>query len=116
MLYAITSGSEGLYRKTLPADKLNDSINTLTSTFPGIKIGTADSYTSFVDGSADAVIQNKNTKILLVNGFPYWQGQKNDNATHSFFDDVALALGHIQHTAGSTDSIEFMVGETGTSS
>lgn len=52
-------------------------------------------------------------RISLANGFPYWQGQKIENATASFFDDIAQALQIVQTVSGSTDKIEFIVGETG---
>ncbi|KAI9827449.1 MAG: hypothetical protein M1832_004798 [Thelocarpon impressellum] len=114
-VYAVTVGSEALYRKSLTGDQLNKFIEETSKVVPKIKVGTADSWTSFVadSGLGDAVIKNSNTKILLVNGFPYWQGRRIDNATRTLFDSMGQAWSHIQGLSGSTDAIELMVGETG---
>ena len=114
LVYAVTVGSEALYRKSLTADAINTHINEVKQIVPKIKVGTADSYTSYTDGSADPIIKNPNVEIMLANGFPYWQGQKIENATASFFDDMAQALQRVQTVSGSNTKIEFMVGETGT--
>ena len=46
----------------------------------------------------------------LANGFAYWQYQDIDNATKTYFDDMAAALGHVQDVTGSLDKIHFMNG------
>jgi glucan 1,3-beta-glucosidase len=56
-VYAITVGSEALYRKSLTADALLSKIQNMSSTFPNIKIGTADSWNKFQDGTADPIIK-----------------------------------------------------------
>lgn len=77
------------------------------------KVGTADSWNKYQDGTADALIAG-GVDILLCNAFSYWQGQAADNATASFFDDVMQAFGHIQKVAGGADKApELWVGETG---
>lgn len=49
----------------------------------------------------------------LANGFSYWQAQDISNATATYFDDMAQAVGHIQQVAGSIDAVHVMTGETG---
>jgi len=56
-VYAITVGSEALYRKSLTADALLSKIQNMSSTFPNIKVGTADSWNKFQDGTADPIIK-----------------------------------------------------------
>lgn len=111
-VYAITVGSETLYRGNFTGEQLLAKINDVKSSLPGFKVGTADSWNKYQDGTADAVIKG-GVDILLCNGFSYWQGQSIDNATASYFDDMMQAFGHIQSVAGSLDKIELWTGETG---
>ncbi|KAH0255788.1 putative glucan 1,3-beta-glucosidase, partial [Aureobasidium melanogenum] len=112
-VYGVTVGSETLYRKTFDGPQLLEKINDVKSVLPqGIKVGTADSWNKFADGTADAVIKG-GVDFLLANGFAYWQGSPISNATYTFFDDIQQALGHIQGVSGSLNAIEFWVGETG---
>lgn len=55
-VYAITVGSEALYRGTLKAPDLLTKINDIKATFPSIKVGTADSWNKYADGTADPLI------------------------------------------------------------
>lgn len=55
-VYAITVGSETLYRKTFTGPQLLGFINQVKGMFPSIKVGTADSWNKFADGTADAVV------------------------------------------------------------
>ncbi|OTB02903.1 glycoside hydrolase family 17 protein [Hypoxylon sp. CI-4A] len=113
-VYGITVGSESLYRGNFTGPELLEKIEDVKSAVGGgVKIGTADSWNKFADGTADAVIRSDSVDILLTNAFSYWQGQTLSNATGSFYDDVFQAFGHIQETAGGTDKIELWVGETG---
>ena len=57
VVYAITVGSEALYRGSLTAQALLSKIQDMQSTFPSMKIGTADSWNKFQDGTADPIIQ-----------------------------------------------------------
>ena len=77
LVYAVTVGSETQYRHSLPpsnppavtidANTLNGFINNITQLVPNsVKVGTADSYTSYVAGLMDPIIQNSNVKILSV--------------------------------------------------
>ena len=56
-VYAITVGSETLYRGTFTGPQLLAKTNQVKQMFPNTLIGTADSYNKFSDGTADAVIQ-----------------------------------------------------------
>lgn len=138
-VYAITVGSESLYRGNFTGEELATKIQDVRSAVgKGFKVGTADSWNKYADGTADAVITSGAADILLCNAFSYWQGQvlryanlpnlptynhmisvpfftnnQHSNATGSFYDDIYQAFGHIQEKAGSTDKIELWVGETG---
>jgi len=113
-VYAITVGSETLYRGNFTGEQLLEKIQDVKTALNGdFKVGTADSWNKYMDGTADAVIKG-GADILLCNAFSYWQGQELSNATHSFFDDIMQAFGHIQDVAGSaSDGPELWVGETG---
>lgn len=112
-VYAVTVGSETLYRGNFTGQQLMDKINQVKAVLPdGTKMGTADSWNKFADGTADPLIKG-GVDILLANGFSYWQASPADNASHVFFDDMMQALGHIQEVAGSLDAIEFWSGESG---
>ncbi|KAK5091080.1 glycoside hydrolase 3 protein [Lithohypha guttulata] len=111
-LFGITVGSEGLYRGTYSEGELVSWIDDMKKTFPNTKIGTADSWSSWNNGSMDAVIRGP-IDLALANGFPYWQYQDISNATKTYFEAMAQALAHIQEVSGSLDRIHFMNGETG---
>ncbi|KAI5275788.1 putative glucan 1,3-beta-glucosidase [Aureobasidium subglaciale] len=112
-VYGVTVGSETMYRKTFTGSQLLEKINDVKSVLPqGVKVGTADSWNKYADGTADAVIKG-GVEFLLANGFAYWQAMPISNATKTFFDDVQQALGRIQSVLGSANAIEFWVGETG---
>jgi len=55
-LYGITVGSEGIYRGTYQTSDLVGWILDMTSSFPGVAIGTADSWNSWQNGTMDTVI------------------------------------------------------------
>jgi len=121
-IYAYTVGSETLYRHEqsastgLTAQELLDNINDFKSAAKAAgltqKVGTADSWNKFQDGTADPLITG-GVDLLLVNAFGYWQSQDISNASATYLDDLQQAYGHIQDTAGSTTSIELWNGETG---
>jgi glucan 1,3-beta-glucosidase len=115
-VYAVTVGSETMYRGNFTGATLLSKIKDVKSQLAnanvgGIKIGTADSWNKYQDGTADPLI--KEVDILLCNGFSYWQGQTIQNATKSVFDDMMQAFGHIQSVSGSLTKPELWVGETG---
>jgi len=55
-LFGITVGSEGMYRGTYDADSLLEWISDMKDTFPFAKIGTADSWNCWNNGSMDSII------------------------------------------------------------
>jgi len=111
-LYGITVGSEGIYRGTYSAEDLVGWISDMQNTFQDVTIGSADSWSSWANGSMDSVLTS-GIKLVLANGFAYWQYQELSNATKTYFDDMAQALGHVQDITGSLDTVHFMNGETG---
>jgi glucan 1,3-beta-glucosidase len=52
------------------------------------------------------------TCASLANGFAYWQYQDINNATKTYFDDMAQALNHVQTVTGGLDKVHFMNGGT----
>jgi len=112
-VYAVTVGSEVLYRGSLTAEQLLADINEVKSILPNTRIGTADSWNKYADGTADPLIKG-GVDLFLANAFSYWQGEEvGAGAEYGFFDDIQQALGHIQETAGSLNATEFWIGETG---
>ncbi|KAF2748101.1 glycoside hydrolase family 17 protein [Sporormia fimetaria CBS 119925] len=111
-IYAVTVGSETLYRGNFTGAELNDKIVEVKNELPGIKVGTADSWNKYYDGTADALI--KSADILLVNAFAFWQGASKDNATQVYLDDMYKAVTHIEKVAGGHNKKpEIWNGETG---
>lgn len=100
------------------------------------RVGTADSWNKFQDGTADPLLSGQcdgvkpvtGVKFLyghlsshgqslltcqrLVNAFGYWQGQNINNATATYLDDLQQAIGQIQKSAG-LNTVEIWNGETG---
>lgn len=112
VVYAITVGSEAMYRGNFTGEQLLEKINEVQDLFPGITIGTADSWNKFTDGTADPLIR-AGVKLFLVNAFAYWQGEEIANATSTYFDDIMQAFIHIQGISGSITTPELWNGETG---
>ncbi|KAI1077002.1 glycoside hydrolase family 17 protein [Whalleya microplaca] len=112
-VHAVTVGSESMYRGNFTGAQLAEKIKDVKSAVgKDVKVGTADSWNKYADGTADAVVTG-GADILLTNAFSYWQGQVLSNATGSFYDDIYQAFGRIQEKAGGTDKVELWVGETG---
>jgi len=114
-IYAVTVGSETLYRKNFTGEQLLDKMNTVKKLInnPKIKVGTADTWSKYADGTADAVIRSR-PDILLANAFGFWQGESIENATHQYLDDIMQAYQHISSVVGGTANMpEVWTGETG---
>ncbi|KAI5369634.1 Putative glycoside hydrolase family 17, glycoside hydrolase superfamily [Septoria linicola] len=113
-VYAITVGSETLYRGNFTGEELLEKIMDVKEALGGdVKVGTADSWNKWADGTGDAVIKG-GVDIIMANGFSYWQGAAaGDKAKEVYLDDIQQALGRIQEVSGSLDKIEFWNGETG---
>lgn len=56
VIEAITVGSESLYRDTFTGPELLEKIQQVEKMFPKVRVGTADSWNKFADGTADALI------------------------------------------------------------
>lgn len=60
-VYAITVGSETLYRGNFTGEELRDKImevkEAVSGVLPGAKVGTADSWNLYRDGAADPIIE-----------------------------------------------------------
>ncbi|KAF8472016.1 endo-beta-1,3-glucanase [Kalaharituber pfeilii] len=113
-IMAITVGSEALYREDMTGKELAAKLEDVRSLLKklgadNVPVGFAESWNKIIEGEAQHVIQVSD--IVLANAFSYWQGQRMDNSSHSFFDDIMQALDRIQDTKGSTD-FNFWVGET----
>jgi glucan 1,3-beta-glucosidase len=79
-IYAVTVGSETLYRGNFTGEELKGKISTVKAAIPkGIKVGTADSWNKFADGTGDAIIGTAD--IIMINAFAFWQGASRENAT-----------------------------------
>ncbi|EMF16936.1 glycoside hydrolase family 17 protein [Sphaerulina musiva SO2202] len=113
-VYAITVGSETLYRGNFTGEQLLEKIMDVKTALGGdVKVGTADSWNKWADGTGDAVIKG-GVDIIMANGFSYWQGASaGDKAKETYLDDLQQALGHIQQVSGSLNKVEFWNGETG---
>lgn len=110
-IYAVTVGSETLYRGNFTGEELKSKIETVKSQLPkGIKVGTADSWNKFADGTGDAIIGTAD--IIMVNAFAFWQGASRENATHVYLDDMYQAVTHIEKMANG-NMPEIWNGETG---
>lgn len=111
-IYAVTVGSETLYRGNFTGDELKSKIEKVKSELPsGIKVGTADSWNKFADGTADPILGS--VDILMVNAFAFWQGAGGKNATKVYLNDMFEAVAHIEKLVGGADKIEIWNGETG---
>lgn len=56
-VYAITVGSETLYRGNFTGEQLLAKIQDVKKDVPQFKVGTADSWNKYQDGTADALIK-----------------------------------------------------------
>ncbi|TDZ46903.1 Glucan 1,3-beta-glucosidase [Colletotrichum trifolii] len=103
-VYAVTVGSESLYRGNFTGPELADKLKDMKKATPHFKVGTADTWNKFNDGTADAVIRQAD--ILLANAFSFWQGQAAGNASSYFLDNIAQAFEHIQTAVPGHDNAE----------
>jgi len=111
-IYAVTVGSETMYRGNFTGAELKDKINTVKSKVGGdIKVGTADSWNKYADGTADAIYGTAD--IIMINAFAFWQSATMDNATHVYLDDMYQAVKHIEGKVGKDKMPEIWNGETG---
>ncbi|KAF2857985.1 glycoside hydrolase family 17 protein [Piedraia hortae CBS 480.64] len=105
-VYGITVGSEALYRGDPTGEILAQQMREVKDLFPNIKIGTADNWNKFTDGTADAVLQAGVADVTMANAFSYWQGKDIGSAVNTYIDDVQQALARVQELMGSLDVVE----------
>jgi len=109
-LAGINVGSESLYRKEVSAQKLAGQIYDVRGLvhekykLTSIPIGTADTWTSWVDNANKDVITA--CDVVLMNGFPYWQGTKINGGLAKFQEAIT-------NTKNAIKGKPFIVGETG---
>jgi len=113
-IHSITVGSEHLYRKDLTGDQLADKIKDVRKVLKdlgadSVKIGFADAWNRLQDGTGDPAI--KESDIILANAFSYWEGQKIENATARFSENIMKALTRTK-SVKSSSPFDFWVGET----
>jgi len=109
-LAGINVGSESLYRKEIQPWRLAEEIYDVKGMvqvaygYSHIPVGSADTWTSWVDGANNAVIDA--VDVVLMNGFPYWQGASPENALGVFNQGVS-------RTSAAVKGKQVIIGETG---
>jgi len=110
-LQGINVGSESLYRKDVTAQKLAGQIEDVKGMVqvalrsPKVPVGTADTWTAWVDPANKVVVQASD--VVLMNGFPYWQGATVDQG----LSKLKEAIANTRRAVGFQKP--FIVGETG---
>ncbi len=64
-VYGITVGSETLYRGNFTGEELADKMQEVKQLMPDFKIGTADTWNRWADGTADAVIRSADLMYVV---------------------------------------------------
>ncbi|RPA85053.1 glycoside hydrolase [Ascobolus immersus RN42] len=109
-LAGINVGSESLYRKEMPAWTLAERIYDVKGMVQiayGLKtipVGTADTWTSWEHPDNKPVIDA--VDVVLMNGFPYWEGATVAQGLDKLKEAIAKTKAH-------TGSKPFVIGETG---
>jgi len=109
-LAGVSVGSESMYRKEYPGWKVADMIYDVKGMVqgslgaPNVPVGTADTWTSWVDGQYAQVITA--CDVILMNGFPYWQDA-------SINDGLTKLREAIWYTWQKIGGKPLIVGETG---
>ena len=94
-VYAVTVGSETLYRGNFTGAELLEKIQDVKAILPNTKVGTADSWNKYADGTADALIKG-GVDLLMANAFSYWQGKEvGAGAEYTYFDDIQQAIAYV---------------------
>ncbi|KAI5842908.1 glycoside hydrolase superfamily [Morchella snyderi] len=108
-LAGVNVGSESLYRMEIDPVKLAIQIWDVKGMVneaykAGVLVGCADTWTSWVNGTNAIVIEASD--IIMMNGFPYWQGSTIESAKDIFYQSIAA-------TKAVINGKPFMIGETG---
>jgi glucan endo-1,3-beta-D-glucosidase/glucan 1,3-beta-glucosidase len=110
-LVGVNVGSESLYRKEIHPGVLAEQIwdvKGMVQTALGashIPVGSADTWTSWVDGANVDVI--KACDVIVMNAFPYWQGAQVDGSQDVF----QKAVSNTKAAIG--EDKQLIIGETG---
>lgn len=109
-LAGVNVGSESLYRKEITGWALGQQIWDVKGMVqialnePTIPVGSADTWTSWVDpANKDAITA---CDVVLMNGFPYWQGTHINGALDKFKEAIT-------NTKNAIGGKPFVIGETG---
>jgi len=112
-LVGVNVGSEALYRGEISPQRLASQIYDVKGMIQqayklNIPVGSADTWTMWVRGDTRPVIQA--CDIVLMNGFPYWQGE-NVGTKGQAVMKLREAIYATRKAIGSGKA--FMIGETG---
>jgi len=113
-LMGINVASEALYRRDIDPSTLAKYILDVKGMIqvslklPNIPVGTADTWTSWVDETNVAVISA--CDVIVMNAFPYWQGQSIDRGLETFQQTIIATTSAITKISPSKPLI---IGETG---
>lgn len=103
-ILAISVGSEDLYRGDTSANALAQQIYDVRGMVRqwGVEaeVGHVDTWTAWVDGANDAVIQA--CDFVGMDGYPYWQNVAIDDAYNTFFESYQNTLNHVQSVKAGT--------------
>jgi len=112
---AVSVGSEDLYRKDIGASGLAGQIYDVRGMVhqfnSGIKVGHTDTWTAWVDNANNEVITASD--MVIMDGYPYWQGASINNAKTVFFQSLDATKSHVNSVK---PGVPVWVGETGWSS
>lgn len=109
-LAGINVGSESLYRKEMPAWTLAERIYDVKGMvqvaykLSSIPVGTADTWTSWEHPDNQPV--RDAVDVVLMNGFPYWEGATIAQGLDKLKEAIAKTKAH-------TGNKPFVIGETG---
>ena len=112
-VYGVTVGSETLYRGDVSAQDLRMKIEDIRDLLPTVKrVGTADTWNVFVDGTADPVLEG-NVSLVLANNFPFWQPK--NPPIQTFRTEVSRVTRYIEQKRQSMrlPAVDIWIGETG---
>jgi len=109
-LRGVNVGSESLYRKEIDPYVLANQVYDVKGMVhialgaPEVPIGVADTWTAWEEGATEPVVDA--VDVILMNGFPYWQGARIENALEKLTDALAV-------TRSKSKGKPIIVGETG---
>lgn len=115
-LLGINVGSESLYREEIDPNLLAQHIYDVKGMVqiaykaPAVPVGTADTWTMWVDGRNRAVIEASD--VIVMNAFPYWQGVPIQDGLATLQKALADTRAVVNTVAGGSAKT-IVIGETG---